>query len=381
MSELAVSGGKPVSERPIPIASPVFSEEEINDVVQVLRSGNVRQGPRVAEFEEEFANAVGSKYAYAVSSGTAALHLAYLSLLKPGDEVIVPAFTFIATAAAAVFANAKPVFADIDPETLTISIEDAKRKITPRTKAIAPVHLFGNACDMDAVGRLAADHGLFIISDLAQSHLTKINGKDVGSFDHLNCYSFYATKNMTTGEGGMVTTNSEELLEKGRMLRSHGQAKKYYHTSLGLNYRMTDLAAVIGLRQLANLPADTLKRRQNADYLSTGLSRLDGIRVPVVKAGVEHSFHQYSILLDTSGFSCSRDDFVKALNAENIGCAVHYPIPLSKQPAFQDGATPCPVAEDMAQRILSLPVHPRLSQEDLAAIVAGVDKVVSYYRR
>ncbi len=381
MTKLAINGGTPVSQKQIPIAAPRFSEEEIQDVVNLLHSAKVRQGPKVEEFEEKFAKKIGSKYAYAVSSGTAALHTSYLSVLNPGDEVIVPAFTFIATAAAAVFANATPVFADIDPRTFTIDPEDIRQKLTPKTKAIAPVHLFGNAVDMEAIQKIASANNLYIISDLAQSHLTKINGKDVGSFDDLNCYSFYPTKNMTTIEGGMVTTNNEELCEKGKMLRSHGQAQKYYHTSLGLNYRLTDLAAAIGIRQLEKLPKNTRKRQENAAFLSRELKVIAGIRTPVVREGVEHTYHQYSILLDQSKFKCSRDEFVKALNAENVGCAVHYPIPLTKQPVFSQTASSCPVAEDTAERILSLPVHPYLSQEELELVVAGLKKVAEYFSR
>ena len=381
MDRLALEGGSPVSGKMIPIASPVFSEEEINEVVRVLRSGRVRQGVEVEKFEERFAEKAGSKYAYAVSSGTAALHIAYLSILNEEDEVIVPAFTFIATASAAIFARAIPVFVDIDRETLTIDPEDVKRKITPKTKAIAPVHLFGNAADMNALQRIAAEHNLFLVSDAAQAHGTMLNGHDVGSFDDLNCYSFYPTKNMTTGEGGMVTTNDRELYEKGKLLRSHGQSAKYYHTILGLNYRMTDMAAVIGIKQLEKLGEGIRQRRKNAEFLTRELSKVEGIQLPAIRNNVEHSFHQYSILLDPSKFKCTRDEFIQALKAENIDCAVHYPLPLTKQPVFKEFAQRCPVAEDDSERILSLPVHPYLSEEDLIKVVAGVKKVAGSYSK
>ena len=380
MSKLALHGGSPVSDRPIPIACPVFSTDEIEAAAAVLRSGAVRQGPWVERFEQEFARTVGSRHACAVSSGTAALHVAYLATLQPGDEIIVPAFTFIATAAAAAFAGARPIFADIDPLTFTVDPEDVERKLTPRTRAIAPVHLFGNAADMGAIVRIASARRLFIIGDLAQSHLTKIDGKDVGSFDHLNCYSFYPTKNMTTTEGGMITTNDDELCEKMKLLRSHGQAGKYYHTMLGLNYRMTDVAAAIGVLQLEKLPANTRKRQRNAAFLSEHLKDIEGIQVPVVREGVEHTFHQYSILLERGRFSCSRDEFAAALRAENIECAVHYPVPLTRQPVFREAAGSCPVAEEISERVLSLPVHPHLDMADLERVVEGVRKVASYYR-
>jgi len=381
MSRLALHEGRPVSGQMIPIAKPVFSEEETDEVVKVLRSGQVRQGAKVKEFEERFAQKVGSQYAFAVSSGTAALHVAYLSALKPGDEVIVPAFTFIATASAVVFANAKPVFADIDGESLTIDPEDVRRKITSQTKAIAPVHLFGHAASMKALQQIASEYNLFLINDAAQAHGTMFDGKDIGCFDDLNCYSFYPTKNMTTGEGGMVTTNNRDLWEKGKLLRSHGQSSKYYHTILGLNYRMTDMAAVIGIKQLGRLDENIEKRRGNAEFLSRELGKIDGIRVPVTKDNVKHSFHQYSILLDLARLNCTRDDFVKALGAENIGAAVHYPVPLTRQPVFRDYANSCPVSEDISRRILSLPVHPYLSKQDLAKVVAGVRKVATYHAR
>jgi len=381
MNKLAIEGGKPVSGEIIPLANPVFSEEEIDEVVQVLRSGQVRQGTKVEEFEQRFAHKVGSKYAYAASSGTAALHLAYLSVLKPGDEVIVPSFTFIATASAIIYANAKPVFADIESETFTVDPEDVERKITSKTKAIVPVHLFGNAADMKVLQQIASEHNLLLINDAAQAHRTMYDGKDIGSFDDLNCYSFYPTKNMTTGEGGMVTTNNNDLWAKGKLLRSHGQSSKYYHTILGLNYRMTDMAAVIGLKQLDKLDENTEKRRRNADFMSKELAKIDGIQIPVLKDNIKHSFHQYSILLDLNKFKCTRDEFVRALNAENIGCAVHYPVPLTRQPVFEDIGISCPVSEDISQRIFSLPVHPRLNKESLVKIIAGVEKVASHYAR
>lgn len=368
-------------EKTIPIANPVFSEDEIEEVIKVLRSGKVRQGQKVKEFEKKFAKKVGSKYAYAVSSGTAALHIAYLSVLKPGDEVIVPAFTHISTASMVVFTNAKPVFADIDKETFTIDPEDVERKITPKTRAIAPVHLFGNAAHMKALKEIASKYNLFLINDAAQAHGTEINGKNVGSFDDLNCYSFYPTKNMTTGEGGMVTTNNEELYEKGKLLRSHGQSRKYYHTTLGLNYRMTEVAAAIGIKQLKKLDKNIEKRRKNAEFLSRKLEEIDGIHVPVIGNGVRNSFHQYPILLDLSRFKYTRDEFVRLLNAQNIGCAVHYPRPLTKQPVFREFADQCPVAEDVSQRILSLPVHPHLTKEDVEKVVRGIKKVVACYVR
>ncbi|MGQ9460613.1 MAG: DegT/DnrJ/EryC1/StrS family aminotransferase [Candidatus Bathyarchaeaceae archaeon] len=381
MRKLAIFSGPAVSDKLIPIAKPVFVEKEIKDVIEVLRSGNVRQGRKTEEFERRFCEKVGCNYAYAVNSGTAALHTAFLSILKPGDEVIVPAFTFISTASTVVFSNARPVFADIDEETFTIDHEDVKEKISSRTKAIVPVHLFGHAADMKALQQIAEDHDLYVVSDAAQAHGTKVDGKDVGSFDDLNCYSFYATKIITTGEGGMVTTNNEELYEKGKLIRSHGQKSKYYHTLLGLNYRMMDITAVLGLNQLDRLDSFVEKRRHNAMRLTEGIKNIEGIRPPVVKSNVYHSFYQYSVLMDLSKYKCTRDEFIEAMKAENIECVVHYPVPLTKQPAFEGivKINGCPVAEDVSKRIFSIPVHPQLSNSDIEKILIALEKVSSFY--
>jgi perosamine synthetase len=381
MEKLAIHGGKPASEKKIPIAKPVFTEKTIKDVTEVLRSGYIRQGPKTSEFEERFRERVGAKYAYAVNSGTAALHISYLSLLKPGDEVILPAFTFFATASTVIYSNGKPVFADIDPETFLIDPEDVKKKITGRTRAIAPVHLFGNAADMDVLTDLAEDHNLSIINDSAQAHGTDINGRDIGSYDTVNCYSFYPSKSMTTGEGGMVTTNDEELYRLGRLIRSHGDDGRYRHVMLGLNYRMTDIAAAIGLNQLNNLDRYLERRKHCGKILREGISKINGLQPQKTGKGVNHSYSYFSLAMDPDIFKCTRDEFLEALQAENIDCAVHYPIPLTKQPAILNLMKPdeCPISEDISERIFSLPMHPELSNEDLENILAGVEKVEKYY--
>lgn len=383
MDKLAVEGGKPVSEVMIPIAKPVFSDKTFEDVAEVLKSGNLRQGPKAKEFEERFRDWVGAKHAYAVNSGTAALHVAYLSVLKPGDEVIVPAFTFIATASMVVFALGKPVLVDIDRETLMIDPEDVKEKITSKTTAIAPVHLFGNAADMGALLEIAEDHHLYLVNDAAQAHGTRVDGRDVGAFDHLNCYSFYPSKSMTTGEGGMVTTNDPELCRVGRLIRDHGDDAKYHHVLLGFNYRLTDIMAAIGLNQLKSLDEFLEKRKRNAEVLKRGLRRISGLHPQKIGQGVEPSYSYFTVLMDLEEFKCSRDQFLKALQAENIGCAVHYPIPLNKQPALKPfcGDVHCPVSEDVSNRIFSLPMHPELSEKDLNKILEAVEKVSSHYQK
>jgi perosamine synthetase len=361
----------------IPIAKVQLSNDEIEAAVKVLRSGNLRQGERVEEFEAAFAKKVGAKYTVAVSSGTAALHIAYLSILKEGGKVLLPSFSHISTASMVCYSNCKPIFCDIDPRTFTFDANDAKSRLIEGTVAIVPVHLFGNSCDINKIANFARENDLKIIWDAAQAHGTKYKGKDVGSFDDLVCYSFYPTKNITTGEGGMITTNDPELYEKCRLLRSHGQVKKYFHSSLGLNYRMTDIEASIGIEQLKKLDILIEKRRKNAKYLTEYLSTIDGIITPFVEDGVEHSFNQYSVLLDLERLNYTRDEFVKSLRKESIGAAIHYPRPLHKQPAFCGlvGHLTLPVSEDIAERILSLPIHPFLNASELKQIELAIRKV------
>ena len=381
MEKLAIKGGNPVSEKHIPIAKPIFPENTFRDVIEVLQSGHVIQGSKTAQFEEEFRKDAGAKYAYAVNSGTAALHTAYASVLKPGDEVIVPDFTFIATASTVIFAGGKPVFADIDGETLTIDVEDVKAKITPKTKAVAPVHLFGNGADMKALGEIAEEHSLFLVNDAAQAHGTRVDGKDVGAYDDLNCYSFYPSKTLTTSEGGLVTTNSKELYEKGLLFRNHGQQTRYLSTILGLNYRLTDIAAVIGLNQLKMFNEFLAKRKRNAKMLSEGLKRIEGLKPQKLGKGVDHSYSYYTVIMDLDQYKCTRDEYVDALKAENVDCMIYYPLPPSKQPALRKygSKAKCPVAEDLSKRVFSVPVHPALSEEDVDKVVEALEKVSSHF--
>jgi len=372
-----------MSQNFVPIAKVKLSHEEINAALEVLNSGHLRQGEKTKEFEELFASKVGAKYAIAVSSGTAALHIAYLVLIKSGDEVLVPTFTHISTASMVCFAGGKPIFCDINPKTFTIDLDEIKRKITPKTKAIAPVHLFGNACKINEILEIARENNLKVIWDACQALGTKYEGKDVGNFDNMVCYSFYPTKNITTGEGGMIVTNDPKIAEKCSLLRNHGQTKKYYHTLLGFNYRMTDIEAAIGLEQLKKLGKFLKKRRENALYLTEELSQIDEVVLPFVSEEVEHSYHQYAILLDLTKLKCNRDEFVKALEKEGIGTGVHYPRPLHKQPVFVKmyGEKKLSVSEDIAKRILTLPVYPSLSKKELKNIVDTLKSVVSRFSK
>ncbi len=363
----------------IPVAKVVLSDDEIKAAEEVLRSGMLRQGKKVEEFERMFAEKVGARFAIAVSSGTAALHIAYLATLERGAEVLVPAFTHISTASMVCFTGCKLVFCDIDPRTFTIDVEDVKEKITSKTFAIVPVHLFGNACDVDELVEIAEDHKLKIIWDAAQAHGTEYKERDVGSFDDMVCYSFYPTKNITTCEGGMITTNDAELNRKCRLLREHGQERKYYHTMLGLNYRMTDVEAAIGIEQLKKLDTFVERRIRNAEFLTRHLSKIGGIETPYVKSHVKHTYNQYSILVDSEKLGMSRDELAAALRERGIGTAIHYPTPLHLQPVFKEmlgtKEGDFPVSEEISKKILALPVHPYLSLEELCKVVRTVAEI------
>lgn len=354
----------------ISMAHTAMEEDEIQAVTDVLKSGRLCEGEKCATFSEDFAKLVGAKHATVFSNGTTALHTAYLNLFEPGDEVLVPAFTFFATAAMIVRAGGIPVFCDIDKKTFCLDVADAERKITPKTRAIAPVHLFGNACDIEKIQALAKAHDLKIIWDAAQAHLTKYKGADIGSFGDAVCYSFYATKNMTTGgEGGMITSDNEEFIKKCILLKRQGQAKKYYHTVVGTNYRMTDMQGAIGIRQVKKITGRTARRRRNADILNEGLKDIPGITTPFVEPFVEHCYHHYTILIDEK---LGRDNVIKTLADNDIGHAINYPTPLHLQPAFEPftkNITSLPAAEKISSICLSLPIHHALQDSDVYKIV------------
>jgi perosamine synthetase len=361
----------------ISMASVEVTEAEIARMVAVARSGRLRQGPVCLEFETHFASLVGVRHAVAVSSGTAALHIAWLALLSPGDEVLVPAFTFFATASSILMAGGVPVFCDVDSQSGTIDVADARVRIGAKTRGIAPVHLYGGACDVDGVRELAREHNLRVVWDAAQAHGTRLRGRDVGSLADASCYSFYATKTITTGEGGMVTTDDDELARRLRLLRSHGETQRYLHTELGYNYRLTDIQAAIGLGQLDGLADNVRIRRRNAAYLNARLADLPGVSLPFERDGAEHSYHQYTIQVDPDRAGTNRDALAKALAASGIETAVHYPRPLHRQPLFASTAgESLPISERLAERVLSLPIHPALTTADLERVALAVRSAV-----
>lgn len=355
----------------VPIAKPIIGEEEIENVVEVLKSGMIAQGPKVMEFEEKFANWIGAKYGIATNSGTSALHVALLACgIGEGDEVITTPFTFIASGNAIVYTGATPVFADIDLDTYTIDPDSIENLITDKTKAILPVQLYGQAADMDEIREIAEKHDLKIIEDAAQAHGAEYNGEKVGTLGDMACFSFYPTKNMTTSEGGMITTDDEELAKKAQMFRAHGASERYHHDEIGYNFRMTDIAAAIGLAQLNVIDEFNNKRISNANYLNEQLKDVEGIVTPKSPDNYKHVYHQYTIRVEKG----NRDDWVEFLTNKGIGTGIHYPIPLYNQPIYKKLGIEgdCPLAEKAADNVISLPVHPSLTKEDLDLVVDAV---------
>jgi perosamine synthetase len=356
------------SERPfIPIAKPQLGEEEKAAVMAVLDSGMLAQGQRVAELETRFAELCGVKNAVAVASGTASLWLALLAhQIGPGDQVITTPFSFIASSNCILYVGARPVFVDIEPDTCLIDAAAIEAKITKHTRAILPVHLYGQPCDMAAITDIAQRHNLLVIEDACQAHGATFRGRAAGSFG-IGCFSFYPTKNMTTGEGGIITTNDDALAGRLRLLRNHGQSQRYQHDVLGYHFRTTDLQAAIGLAQLTKLPAWNEQRIANAHYLS---QRLKGVQVPVVRPDRRHVFHQYTIRVPGD-----RQALQAHLHEHGIGTAIHYPLPIHHQPLYRslDYTDVLPHAQAASQRVLSLPIHPALSPSDLERIVAAVN--------
>ena len=354
----------------IHMAKPQIGDDEKKAVMEVLDSGIIAQGPRVKAFEEGFAAMCGTNHAIATTSGTTALHVALLANgIGRDDEVITSAFTFIASANSILFVGAKPVFVDIDPRTFNIDPSRIEAAITKKTKAILPVHLYGLSCDMEPIIKIAEEHGLIVIEDACQSHGADYKGRKVGSFG-TGTFSLYPTKNITSAEGGMITTNDPAIDEKCRVLRQHGMRTRYYHDELGYNFRMTDIHAAIGLAQLNKLEKFNAQRRANARFLS---ENLQGVATPHVPEGSTHVFHQYTVRVPGG----KRDALRFYLNEHGVGSEVYYPVPIHKQSfyvrdlGYRDHL---PETEFATTEVLSLPVHPALSSADLETIVAAVNE-------
>jgi perosamine synthetase len=360
-------------KRNIPIAKPNFGKEEEDAVKEVLESGILASGPKTKLFEKKYAEYIGVEHAVAVTNGTIALDVSLKALkLGPGDEVITSAFSFISSGNCILFQNAKPVFADINPRTFNIDPSDVAKKITAKTKALIPIHMFGQPAEMDTLKEIAEDHGLALVEDAAQAHGAKYKGQKAGSIGDMGCFSFYATKNMTAGEGGMITTNNKKLADTARLLINHGQSRKYHHDTLGYNYRMTEICAAIGSVQLKKLDGFNAERIENAKLLSNGIHKLKGLTAPYVDKNVKHVFHQYVVKVEDS-YLLNRDELADRLAENGVGVAVHYPIPIYRQPLYQKLGyknTVCPNTEDVCKKVLSLPVHPLVSRNDIEHMLA-----------
>ena len=359
----------------IPIAKPLIGDEEIKAVTEVLRSGAIAEGQKVKDFEVAFAEHTGTSYAVAVNSGTAALHVALLSHhIGAGDEVITTSFSFVATSNSVLFTGARPVFADIDEKTFNIDPESIIEKITPRTKAIIPVHLYGQTADMKTILEIAEENDLIIIEDACQAHGATFDGKKAGSFG-TGTFSFYPTKNMTTGEGGMITTNNKTVAERAKMIRSHGSKVRYFHEMLGYNLRMTDIAAAIGLVQLKKLDGFNNARINNAMAFKSKLNNLTGFELPGIDKHCRHVFHQYTVRVNNG--MISRDEVVSYLEKKGIGTGIYYPLPIHKQPYYKEIGfnDSLPVCEKAASEVFSLPVHPAINKLDLDTITQAMGEI------
>lgn len=353
----------------IPPAKPLIADEERAAVDRVMRGGMIAQGPEVAAFEKEFAAHFGlGRACVAVNSGTSGLHLGLLaSGIGPGDEVIVPSFTFAATANSVALTGATPVFADIDLDTFCLDPTSVESRVTERTRAIMPVHLYGHPADMDGLIAVAERHDLRIFEDAAQAHGAALDGRPMGSFGDFAMFSLYPTKNMTSGEGGMVSVATDDLERQVRLLRNQGMLRQYENEVVGLNNRMTDIHAAIGRVQLTKVDAWNDGRRANAAYLS---EHLRGVITPTVAEGALHVYHQYTVRV-----ADDRDGLAAALREEHaIGSGMFYPIPNHRLTPFGTDDD-LPMTEQAARECLSLPVHPSVSQDDLERIVGAVNQL------
>ena len=355
----------------IPIARPQMGDEEKERVWEAMSSGSLAQGPRVRELEEHFAEFVGAAHAIATSSGTTALHLALLGYgIGEGAEVVTVPFTFIASANAVLYTGARPVFVDIDERDFTMDPELLEAAITDRTRAILPVSLYGQPARMDEIAEIADRRGLALVEDAAQAHGAAIGQRKSGTWG-AGTFSFYPTKNMTTGEGGMVTTDDAELADRIRLLREHGMKVRYHHDVVGYNFRMTDLAAAIGLAQLPKLAAYNERRRAIAARYD---AELRGVIVPRTRPGVTHVYHQYTLRVN------ERDAFAERLRERGVGSAIYYPIPVHRQSpyvALGYGSQSFPVTDWLTAQVLSIPVHPSLTDDEVTTVIAAVNETAA----
>jgi len=384
-------------ERFLPFAAPLVGQEEVDAVVECVRSGWLTTGFKVKEFEKQFAEAIGCRHALAVNSCTAALHLALEAIgVGPGDEVITSPMTFTATAAVVEHLGAKPVFVDVEPDTLNLDVRGIESSITARTKAILPVHFAGQACDMDAILEIAERRGLKVIEDAAHAIPTRYKGRMIGTIGDITCFSFYATKNVTTGEGGMIATDDDAYAQRVRLMHLHGMSRdawkryqeggswSYEILAPGFKYNLSDVAAAIGIPQLRRCDDFHARRREIARRYNEAFAGLTGIRVPAAPDEFSHAWHLYVLQLELDALTIDRDEFIRELGRRKIGVSVHF-IPLHIQPYYRDryGYAPgdLPNAFGAFQRILSLPIYAKMTDEDIEDVIAAVTDAVEASRR
>lgn len=355
----------------IPISKPIIKNNEIEAVVEVLKSGNIAQGDVVENFENRFAAYIGTKYAVATTNGTSALHTALSAAgLQQGDEVITTPFSFVASANSIIYCGAKPVFSDVNISDFNLNVNLIENSITDRTKAILVVHLYGQPAEMEKLIELCQKYKILLVEDACQAHGAKYNGRRVGGLGDLGCFSFYPTKNITTGEGGMVTTNNKSFYEHMKMFRNHGQSSRYHQDILGFNYRMTNINAAIGVTQLDRLDEYNEIRVENANYLISNLKDIPGLQMPNIFPERKSVFHQFTIrVLENS--KLNRDRLHGVLSDEGIGCGVYYPVTIPAQKYYKEHgySDNYPIASILSKQVLSLPVGPHVTKQDLNKIV------------
>lgn len=390
----AIVGGTPARDTMLPYATQWIDDDDIEAVVEVLRSLYLTTGPKVKEFEEGFAEYVGARYAVAVSNGTAALHAAVFAAgIGPGDEVITTPITFAASANCVLYQGGTPVFADIDPQTYNIDPNEIRKKITPKTKAIIPVHFAGQPCDMDEIHEVAREHRLIVIEDAAHALGAEYKGRKIGGLSDMTTFSFHPVKHITTGEGGMITTNDPALYEKLLLFRSHGITRDrgrmekdeglwYYEMQeLGYNYRMTDFQAALGISQLGKCDKFIELRRKYVEMYNRAFEGVEGVIVPYENEDLLSAWHLYVIRLRRELLTAGRREVFEALRAENIGVNVHY-IPVYMLPYYQRRGYStglCPQAERSYEGMITLPLFPRMSPQDVRDVVEAVGRVVAWY--
>lgn len=362
----------------ISLASPNIGEEEARAAYDVVKSGWLNEGKKVECFENNFADYIGTKHAVAFFNGTVALHSVLDALkLGPGDEVIVPSFTFISTATSVIFNGARPVFADIDDRTFTISPQSVNEKISRHTRAIIPVHYGGLSADMNQLNEIAEDRNLLLVEDAAEAHGATYRDRKVGTFGKAGMFSFTPTKNITTGEGGIITTNDKKLSERLRLLKNHGMSSPYHHVILGYNYRMTEVQGAMGIEQLKKLPAIISIKQKNQDYLTKALSSIEGLTPPFVPADRKHVYMLYTIKIDEEATGISRDTFMQELQKKGIMTKIYFP-PVHLQPYFRDIGYDhtLPITEKIFNSVCSLPCHSKITRTEMDYMVDVIKGIV-----